>query len=314
MRDKIQYKDQVFNSAQDYFQYMVDTLGFPEVLNHFDTDSIHSDGLQLNLDILNYNKNAPTIVFVPGTSVYGLCYAELLYQVHIAGYNIVSLDPRGHGRSEGKRGDYTIQELMKDVENTVQYAKQMFNSKVSLMGSSQGGIVSFYLAAKDLQVDSIICQNVADLGSKDTNKIVRYPRLASAARPLLNIAGSMFPKLTISTLSYLNLKEIKVKYFQNLHQFIVDDPFTNEKISLRAAKSLAFTSLDKPIEEITIPTFVFQGTNDSIFPVSYTQELYDKLTCNKQLKLYEGCDHAIMVENSDLVKKDIIDWLANIYS
>lgn len=313
MIEEIKYKGRKFSSPQEYFQFMIDELGFPDILHYFESELIDSGNLKLNVDIHTVDKDAPTLVFVPGTSVYGLCYAELLYEIGHRGYNIVAMDPRGHGRSEGSRGDYTIKELMKDVKNVVKFAKAKFNNKVSLMGSSQGGIVCFYLAAQDIEVDSIICQNFADLQWSETHTIARYPKLAKIGQPLIKFAGSLLPNVKVSTLSYLDLKSIKIKYFGNLHNFIVDDPFAITKISLRAAKSLVKAKMAKPVEEIKTPIFVFQGTSDIVFPVVYTQKLYERLTCPKQIKLYESCDHAIMVENVDLIKDDIVAWLDGFY-
>ena len=311
---KIRYKDKYFEDAKGYFKFMIDELGFPDIIDFFDEEYLENDGIKIHLDIHSYHKDAPTVVFVPGTSVYSLCYAELLSEIGKSGYNIVAMDPRGHGRSSGSRGDYTIRELMDDVKAVVKFAKKRFNQNIALMGSSQGGIVSFYLAAEKIKVDTIICQNFADLTWSETAQIARYPKLAKAGKPFINILGSVLPSVKVSTLTYLNLKKIKLKYFDNLHNFIVHDPFTISKISLRAAKSLVNAEMKMPPEKITIPTFVFQGASDIVFPLSYTEKLYDRLTCPKQMTVYKDCDHAIMVENVDLIKKDIIVWLDNIYT
>lgn len=312
-KTNIRFKDKYFETPKDYFQYMVDELGFPDIVHLFESKLIQSGNLKINIDTYTFDKSAPTLVFVPGTSVYGLCYAEVLYEIAKKGYNIIAIDPRGHGRSEGSRGDYTIDELMQDVENVVKYAKKQFNNKVSLMGSSQGGIVCFYLAAKDIKVDSIICQNIADLQWEETHTIARYPKLAKIGQPIIRFAGSILPNVKVSTLSYLDLKSIKIKYFGNLHNFIVEDPFTISKISLRAARSLVNAEMAKPVESIKIPLFVFQGDKDIVFPLAYTKKLYAKLTCKKQLKVYKDCDHALMVENVDIIKDDLIAWLDQIY-
>jgi pimeloyl-ACP methyl ester carboxylesterase len=312
-KTSICFRGHYFEDAKNYFQYMIDELGFPDIIDYFKSEMIDSEELKLNIDIYTADKEAPTLVFVPGTSVYGLCYAELLYEIGQKGYNIIAMDPRGHGRSEGSRGDYSIGELMQDVENVVAFAKKRFNKKVSLMGSSQGGIVCFYLAAKDIAVDSIICQNFADLAWKETNTLARHPNLAKLGQPIIRVLGRAFPNVKVSTLSYLDLKSIKIKYFGNLHRFIVDDPFAITKISLRAARSLVKAKMAKPMEEIKIPLFVFQGDKDIVFPLAYTQKIYQRLSCEKQMKVYPNCDHAIMVENVGLIKQDIIDWLDKIY-
>jgi pimeloyl-ACP methyl ester carboxylesterase len=58
---------------------------------------------------------------------------------------------------------------------------------------------------------------------------------------------------------------------------------------------------------------VLQGTNDSIFPVSYTQAIYDKLTCKKKFTLFPGKSHAVLHEDIDTVVPELTSWLQEIY-
>src|SRR5687767_10027666 len=112
---ELKTKDRTFHTVTEYFEYITKELGYPPLYQYFTEDCIECDGNKLHLDIYEVGKDAPTIVFIPGTAIYALCYGELLYKLGQAGYNVVGLDPRGHGRSEGARGDYTISELMRDT-------------------------------------------------------------------------------------------------------------------------------------------------------------------------------------------------------
>ena len=311
--EPITFRGQTFADDDAYFAHLIDALGFPDILDAFERDWVLSDGLRLHLDVHTHHKDAPTVVFVPGTSVYGACYAEILFEIGRAGYNIVSLDPRGHGRSEGRRGDYTIGEIMRDVRTVVDYARSRFNARVSLMGSSQGGIVAFYLAAEGIDVDSVICQNFADLTWSETAELSRYPALARVFKPVVSGLGAVVPGVRVPVASYLDLKGIRIKYFENLHRFIHDDPFTVTHISLRAARSLTTARLARRVEEIDVPILVFQGKRDTVFPVEYTRHLYDRLTCRKAMHLYDHLNHAIMVEDVDVIKGDLIAWLDETY-
>jgi pimeloyl-ACP methyl ester carboxylesterase len=306
-------KDKTFPSLNAYFDYIVETVGFPPVHTYFKTDTVISDGLKLHVDIYEYDKDAPTIVFIPGTAIYGLCYGELLYKLGQTGYNIVSFDPRGHGQSEGVRGDYTISEIMKDAGNVVTYAIDRFNDKVSLLGSSQGGIVAFYMAAKDERINSVICQNFADLTSPDTLQLSRHPRLFKYLKLLIAKAGDVLPDVQVPVNSYIDLDKIPVQYFGSAKNFMESDPLCLKTISLRALQSLAHTEMAKPVEEIKVPVMVLQGTADSIFPVAYTQKIFDKITTKKKFSQFPGRSHAVLHEDTDAVIPEITSWLKEIY-
>lgn len=306
-------KDKTFDTLHQYFDYIAETLGFPRVHEYFKSDTVISDGLKLHVDVFEYDKQAPTIVFIPGTAIYGLCYGEILYKLAQTGYNIVSLDPRGHGQSEGPRGDYTIEEIMTDAQNAITYAIERFNNKVSLMGSSQGGIVAFYLAAKDERLNSVICQNFADLTSEDTLQLARHPRLFKYIKGMMVKYGHHLPNLQIPVSSYIDMEKIPVNYFGNAKAFMDSDPLCLKTISLRALQSLAHTEMPKPVEQITVPVMVLQGTADSIFPVSYTQKIYDRINTLKKFSLFPDKSHAILHEDTDEVLPAITDWLKQIY-
>jgi pimeloyl-ACP methyl ester carboxylesterase len=306
-------KGKTFNSLHEYFDYIAETIGFPRVHEYFKADTVISDGLKLHVDVYEYDAGAPTIVFIPGTAIYGLCYGALLYKLAQTGYNIVSFDPRGHGQSEGIRGDYTITEIMKDAENVITYAINRFNAKVNLMGSSQGGIVAFYMAAKDERLNSVICQNFADLTSEDTLQLARHPRLFKYVKGMIAKYGQHLPNVQIPVTSYIDLDKIPVQYFGSAKNFMESDPICLKSISLRALQSLAHTVMAKPVEEIKVPVMVLQGTADSIFPVSYTQKIFDKITAKKKFSLFPGRSHAVLHEDADAVVPEIHAWLQEIY-
>ncbi len=130
---------------RDYFKKLSRKRGMPDFFDRFEQDSILSDGLRLHLDVIEIDKTRPTAVFMPGTNAYALLYGEFLTALADRGYNIVGFDPRGHGRSEGARGSYTLPELVGDMRSATEYARKRFGGPIVVAGSSQGGITAFYL-------------------------------------------------------------------------------------------------------------------------------------------------------------------------
>lgn len=307
-------KGRTYETIEDYFDFISGELGYPKYYHHFKQDNIYNDGVQLHLDILANNPGAPNILVVPGTGVYGLCYAGLMLKLEEAGYNAFALDLRGHGRSSGLRGDYTIEELMSDVQCAITYIAENYNDKISLLGSSQGGIVSFYLAACEPRIQSVICQNFADLTAPETVALTRYQNLFRVLKPLVIRFGEILPQTMLPINAYLDLEKINLRYFGNLNNFIEMDPLVIKSISLRALRSLASSPMPKPIEEIETPVMILTGSSDQIFPLSYQEALFEKLNNKKRLVIYPGKDHALLHENTEEVSPDIIAWLNDIYS
>jgi pimeloyl-ACP methyl ester carboxylesterase len=171
--------------------------------------------------------------------------------------------------------------------------------------------------SKDKRIESMVCQNIADLSAPETVQLTRHQNLYKILRPLIIKAGELMPNTQVPITSYLNLESIKLSYYGNLKNFIAQDPLVLKSISLRALKSLSTAKMHKPIEYIDIPTMVISGKEDTIFPIAYTQSIFDKLQCQKEFKIYDNCDHALIHENVDLIHEDISNWFlknSSIYS
>ena len=296
-----------------YFKHLARTLELEHISDLFEGDYILSDDLYLHLDILTYNANAPTVILVPGTGLYALCYANLMHLIYEQGFNVVGLDPRGHGRSEGRRGDYTIDELVRDVQAAVTYAIKRFNPEVSVLGSSQGGIVTFYTAAADSRPRSIICQNLTDLSHLDNLNITRTPWLMRLCKPAFVQLADYLPNINIPINLYIDIKAMEIEHFGNVYNFLSQDPLALTTISIRAMKSLAIAALAKPVEEITTPTLILQAEKDTIFSPAFTRRFYQRLQCKKQMTIFPSFTHTMLSTHPKEIVPTIVTWLRQIH-
>ncbi|OGP58853.1 MAG: hypothetical protein A2V67_19250 [Deltaproteobacteria bacterium RBG_13_61_14] len=296
-----------------YLEKLARTRGIPFQFDRFQSDAVVSDGLKLNLDIIEVDRGRPVVVFVPGTSVYSLLYSEFLLALADRGYNIVGSDPRGHGRSEGAPGSYTVAELVTDTRAAVGYARKRFNDQIAVVGSSQGGIVAFYVAATEEKLAGVVCHNVADLCDPASVKLTRNPALSRLMKPLLPIFASLAPELKIPISLYLDLEAEPMRGFGNAKVFLDQDPLAYKSIRLKGMASLASEKLPRPVEQITTPVQILHAGRDNIFPQDYVEYIYNRLTCKKSLKIYPDLPHLILTEHVDIVVPDVAKWLEEIF-
>jgi hypothetical protein len=90
---------------------------------------MEANGFRIHLTVLPFGPATPTLVFIPGTSVYAWFYIEFLVEMNRQGFNVVGFDPRGHGLSSGPRGDYSIDEEVEDTLAVVKCARERFGGK-----------------------------------------------------------------------------------------------------------------------------------------------------------------------------------------
>ncbi|MEE9381369.1 MAG: alpha/beta fold hydrolase [Hyphomonadaceae bacterium] len=289
-----------------HFDRLMEKRGADVRFDRFTSDTIMHDGNRLQLDIIEVDKSAPTVVFVPGTAAYGLVYGNYLGALADSGINVVSFDPRGHGRSGGLPGSYTIGEIISDARAVAAYARDRFDGAVFMSGSSQGGIVAFYAAATEEPLAGVICHNAADLMDPINLENMDNPKAARRATGVVKILAKLFPKMPIKMERYLNLLS---KDDSPAKRRMLADPYMSKVIRLRALASLSTTKMARPVEEIKTPVLLLHAGEDEVFPQSLAEGLHARMTCEKELVIYPGLGHFLFSEHISAVMPDIKRWV-----
>jgi len=248
------------------------------------------------------------VVFIPGTAVYALVFAEFMYKLSLRGFHVIGFDPRGHGRSQGMRGSYTIQELVRDTRAVIAYARRRFGTEIFLAGSSQGGIVAFYTAADEPDLKGAVCHNLAVLDDPNTTSLSRRPALARFLKRLLPLAR-LFSELQVPVALYLDLSKEKTRLFGNAKAFLDQDLLALRSISLKALASLATTPLPCPVEAVPTPIMILHAEYDNIFPRAYVERIYDRLPWPKRFELVRDRPHLLLTDYPDEILPAIEAWL-----
>lgn len=296
-----------------YFDNLTEILDYSQHKEKFKSIRIKNGDIDLHLDVCEVSKEAPTLVFIPGTSSYAMCFVEFLSTLSSFGFNVIGFDPRGHGRSSGHSGSYTITELIKDTNCVINYAINKFGNNVSLMGTSQGGIVALYTASTNTQLKSVICQNFALLGEDDSLQLMKYPSVYKVLRPFLMAFTNWFPHIKIPVLSYVDFDKQKVKYFGNIADWLYRDPLTVKRIHTRALHSLATTKIPRKPEEMTVPVMLLQPEHDGIFPLNYVLKIFRRIGSKKRFILVDNANHATLINDAEKVANYVADWLNEIH-
>lgn len=302
---KLEYNDYWFNYCFD--------LDPQEIKNHIKEAYISSQGLRIHLDIYDNKENSfkGTIIFLHGTSVYSRFYAEFLYHLFMRKYRVIAPDMMGHGLSEGIRGHFTMNQLVKIVRDVNSYVIENYGENNILMGSSLGGINTLYSVAFDNRFKGAICHNAAIFNEKAYKKILKMNPVLSLVRPLVPLASKIAPRLKLSTRLYLDFNRLaKTEKVLESMNLLLKDPLLCLKYTFKALRTQMKDPLTKPIEQIQIPIMILNGDEDVLFSVDYMNEIYDRLTCQKKcFEILKGASHLIFQENIQDALNRIIPWL-----
>ena len=202
------------------------------------------DGAPLDIAFHGYRSSALTD-FAGGS--------ELSFSME---HNLLLIDERAHGRSEGRTITFGIQERW-DADSWVRYVVERFgaDTEIILYGISMGAAT--VLMASELELPASVRGIIADCGFSSPYAIMksvlhwRCPWLVSG--PLLALTG-VFTRL----FGGFGLREVS------------------------ATEAVAHTKL---------PILFIHGTGDRFVPCSMSQAAYDACTGEKRLILVEGAGH-----------------------
>lgn len=257
-------------------------------------------------------KSRATIVFVPGTGTHVVTYIEFVCALADQGYTVLAFDPRGHGRSSGRRGDFTVASFVQDTVSVVKYAQRTCPGPYFLSGSSQGGIISIYASTLLLDLAGVIPQNFADLSDPACAELLGEGTLARRLKPVRSIfpvLGRLLPTIPVPVATYVNLKRESLGW-TTASQLLEDDPLGVPRYTLRATGDLSSAPPPRPLAHIRHHVLAIQAQNDAIFPVAFQRRQAEKLTNAKvEMAVFEGTGHLLLHTHVALVVPRVAEWL-----
>lgn len=221
---------------------------------------------------------------------YGPMVAEQLAE---SGYDVFGMDLRGHGFSDGRRGDYpSMERLVKDLTETLALVKSR-SRRLVVMGHSLGAL-SAVVATKN--------------SPRDVDGLV----LVSAAR---KIRTGVFPRpsaaATLKTLAGVALFHgTPLIEYSRRGQIGLDDPLFNFRYSARFYSVLYGASAMKVVRmlssglidspnlrfdgKLAVPLLVAIGDMDELFPTDGAREFFDSVDCDdKEFLVIPSMKHAV---------------------
>lgn len=237
------------------------------------------------------------VVIVHGIFEHFSRYNYLVNKLNEQGYNVYRYDARGHGRSEGEKGDLKeYNHFLLDLDNYIDLIKKESSLKVVLLGHSMGGLVATSYACISDKIDYLVLSGACNI----------TPKAARALR--------FIPTFITSKINYKNNLGKGVCGDEEVVNAYNNDPLVLKSGKMRLLKNAFIRGCDlvkNNIDKISVPTLVMHGKEDGIVESSTGEWTYNNLKVeDKELKMYDGLYHEIFNEvKKDEVIEDLLSWL-----
>ena len=250
-------------------------------------------------------ESKETILLIHGLGEHSGRYEDWAKLFNANGYNFLSFDLPGHGKSYGKRGHVSSMEtILTHIDFVMEKAHHLFpGNKFILYGHSMGGNIVLNYAIK---------RNYPFLAL-----IVTSPWLKPIYKPsffkqtLLTATQNIFPSLTFN----VPFKPEEMTHNEERQDLYREDELNHGKISIRLYKEMtkaADTAL-KNLYKINHPLLLMHGTADPITSYKASQNYVFNASESTHLKLWEGKYHELHNETNRLEVFDyIIQFLKKI--
>jgi acylglycerol lipase len=243
------------------------------------------------------------LLVVHGFAEHSGRYINLVNYFVPKGYAVYSLDHRGHGKSEGRRGyveqfSYYLDDL-KTFFNIVR--GKHGNAKIFIVGHSMGGLIATaYAIHHQDEFDGLI---LSGAGLKAAISVP--PALIVAAR----IFSLLLPKIGSAAFDASAISRDKAV----VSAYVTDPLVYRGKVCVRSGAELVrmMQKLPHQMPKIVLPILIMHGTADRLASPKGSEVLYERVSSrDKTLKLYDGFYHEIFNEpEREQVFKDMETWL-----
>ncbi len=254
-----------------------------------------SDGLTLFLRRWNPDSLAPAkkgiaVLIFHGFTAHSGAYNMAGIPISAGGYTTFGLDYRGHGLSDGNRGDSPGKDRwISDLAESVKYVKSLGFSRLIILGHSLG-------------VASAIC--AADAVPNEISGLVLMSGAYEGRKGLSEPPG-FFEKTRILASVIFRPSYPAVEYYRK-GMTGTNDSLFNFRYTLRYLTMLDVKQLRLP-KNMNIPVLVAVGDQDELFEVNKVRDFYDSIPGNqKEFLVMKNTTHAKIPPES---WEQVVVWL-----
>jgi alpha-beta hydrolase superfamily lysophospholipase len=237
-------------------------------------------------------KSAPretAILILHGITAYSGPYSMIAEPLASKGFAVYGLDLRGHGLSDGNRGDTPGRErYVKDLCETIAFVKER-HSRMVVLGHSLGVLSS--VMAMESCIDNF--DGAILLSGARTTRPGVYPPLGAMQKLKILISSIFSPSKPVME-------------YRRDGMVGLDDPLFTFQYTLRFMRTTILADFDFPLE-LPFPVLVGIGEEDELFTVEAARAIFDEIQSEvKEFMVAKGARHAVFPEGS---LNPMLDWV-----
>jgi acylglycerol lipase len=260
-----------------------------------------ADGINLYFQSWQVDAEQKGVIcLIHGLGEHSGRYANWGNLLNKAGYDLLTCDLRGHGKSEGKRGHVSsFDDYLNDTDLLLKEAEGRCSGvPCFLYGHSLGGIiVAYYVLRKKPKLQGVIVTALSNKTSLQEQKIKVL---------LSKILGALIPKMTLSS----GLIPATISRDPEVVTRYINDPLVHHQVTVGWGKGAlyAISWIDQHASEWTLPVLFMHGEKDVLGIADGSREFASKIKGDCTLKIWPDLFHEI---HNEPEKGQVFEYLQN---
>jgi len=215
-------------------------------------------------------------------------------------YKVITIDLRGHGKSDKPNGPYSIPMFADDI---AEFIKTLKIEPVHIVGISLGGAIGLQLAIAHPNITNSL--TVVNMGGSVLIKSFKEKQMFFMRVLIVKMIGMKKMGEVLAKRLFIKpeQEELRVKLATRWAE-------NDKKAYLTSLKTLKNWSVMERLHEIKCPTLVISADEDYT-PLSAKEEM-TSLIPNAKLVVIEDSRHAVSVEKPEEFNRCIMDFLSKL--
>lgn len=202
-------------------------------------------------------------------------------------YKVITIDLRGHGKSDKPSGDYSIKLFADDIAKFIKYLNI---APVNIIGLSMGGMIAFQLAAD--APDLIESMTIVNSLPKVVLESFKEKIFVEIRYLIIRFLGLRFFSKIIGKLLLPKKEDIPIRR-DIAKRFVLND----KKAYLKSFKAIIGWSAAESLNDIKIPVLIIASDKDYL-PLELKKKYMKKIP-NAKLVIISDAHHLVPVEKPE---------------
>ena len=243
-----------------------------------------------------------SILLLHGLGVYGESWGYQAQALTQAGYNPITPDLPGFGKSPAQGRYWSVRSA---AEAMVRLLDREGINRTVLCGLSMGGTVALQMALSyPGRVTGLVLINTfAALRPSSVSEVAYFIR--RGLRAYIANPGSQAELVAKRIFPYSDQAEWRVRLVESIRA-------SNPKIYRQAMLSLARFDVTRHLDRIRMPVMVITGAKDTTILPRVQQSMAERIP-GAQRHLIDGAGHGVIIDHMDEVNRLLLGFMSSIY-